>query len=340
MKPLVNARARRRLLWVGAFLLFALIGTGCVTSDVGPQDFMTPEGPVARRADSLWNVTFAIAVIVFVIVQGLLVYAIVKFRHRPGRQAAQFHGNTKLEVVLTLIPALILAGLAIPTVKAIADLSEKPENALNITVTAKQFWWQYEYTDHGVITANEMHVPTGQYVYLTLEGADVIHSFWIPKLTGTQDVVPGRTNHMQFRADEPGEYYGQCKEYCGLSHANMRLRVIAHPPEEFEQWIADQQEEAQDPTDSLAREGQEIFMSTCTNCHAIAGTDAQATTAPDLTHFASRGTFAGAMFENNTENLKAWIRDPVAVKPGSLMPDYGLTEEQIDAVVAYLQTLE
>lgn len=335
----LSARGRRLLLGV-ALGVVSLVGSACAGTDAGPQDFLSPEGPVARRADELWDLTFAIAVAIFVIVEAVLVFTIIKFRRKPGREAAQFHGNTKVEVVLTLIPALILAGLAVPTVKAIADLSERPEGALDITVTAKQFWWQYEYPDQQVMTANEMHVPTGQPVFLTLEGADVIHSFWIPKLTGKQDVVPGRTNHMQFVADEPGTYWGQCTEYCGLSHANMRLRVIAHEPEEFEQWVADQQQPADEEVTGAAAEGQEIFMGTCVACHAIQGTDAQATTGPDLTHFASRETFAGAMFKNNTENLKRWIDNPPGVKPGAQMPDYGLSAQEIDAVVAYLQSLE
>ena len=340
MELLKGLSARGRRLLLGAVLAaIALSGSACAT-DAGPQDFLSPEGPIAERADSLWDLTFAIAAIIFVIVEALLVFTIIKFRRRPGREAAQFHGNTKLEVVLTLIPTLILAGLAVPTVKAIADLAEKPEGALDITVTAKQFWWQYEYTDAQVMTANEMHVPVGQPVFLTLEGADVIHSFWIPKLTGKQDVVPGRTNHMQFIADEPGTYWGQCTEFCGLSHANMRLRVIAHEPEEFEQWLDDQSKPASASLSGEAADGEEIFMNTCVSCHAVKGTDASGTTGPDLTHFATRETFAGATFENNTKNLQRWIDNPPAMKPGALMPDYGLSSQEIDAVVAYLQSLD
>ena len=334
----LSARGRRLTLGV-LTMSFALLGGACA-SDAGPQDFLSPEGPIAERADGLWDITFGIAVAVFVIVEAVLVYTVIRFRRKPGREAAQFHGNTKVEVILTLIPTLILAGLAVPTVKAIADLAKAPPNALEVNVTAKQFWWQYEYPDAEVMTANELHVPTGQPVVLNLEATDVIHSFWIPKLTGTQDAVPGRTNRMQFTAEEPGEYWGQCKEFCGLSHANMRLRVIAHEPAEFEQWLLDQQQPAEASLSGAAAEGQDIFLQTCATCHAVKGTDAQATTGPDLTHFASRDTFAGAMFKNNTENLKRWIDNPPAVKPGAQMPDYGLSAQEIDAVVAYLQTLE
>ena len=340
MELLKGLSARGRRLLLGVLAMSFAIFSGACASDAGPQDYLSPEGPIAERADGLWDLTFAIAVVVFIIVEAVLVFTVIRFRRKPGREAAQFHGNTKVEVILTLIPTLILAGLAVPTVKAIADLSEEPPGALNVTVTAKQFWWQYEYPDAEVMTANEMHVPIGQPVVLTLEGADVIHSFWIPKLTGKQDVVPGRTNKMQFEATEPGTYWGQCTEFCGLSHANMRLRVIAHEPAEFEQWLLDQQKPASASLSGAAAQGEEIFGDTCVSCHAIKGTDAQATTGPDLTHFASRETFAGAMFENNTENLKRWIDNPPAVKPGAQMPDYGLSAQEIDAVVAYLQTLK
>jgi cytochrome c oxidase subunit II len=328
-----------------SLLLLALVVPACAGDE--PQNVLDPQGPVAEEADQLWDITFLIAVVIFVIVEGLLIFAIVRFRARPGREAAQFHGNTKVEVALTAIPALILAGLAVPTVSTIFNLAEEPANALQIRVVARQFWWEYEYTDLDVKTANELHIPTGQPVFLTLEGADVNHSFWVPKLTGTQDVLPGRVNHMQFTASRPGTYLGQCKEFCGLSHANMRLRVIAHTPTEFQQWVSEQQEPASSPTEELAAEGERILLEEdlpaggrCTDCHAIAGTDAQGTTGPDLTHFAARETFAGAIFRRTDENLANWLRNPEAVKIGALMPDYGLSEDQIRALVAYLQSLE
>ena len=320
---------------------------GCANQE--SQDTLSPEGPVAREQDKLWDLTFLIAVVIFFIVEGLLVYALVKFRERPGRQAAQFHGNTKLEVVLTVVPSVILAGIAIPTVQTIFDQAKTPENALHVNVVGKQFWWEYEYVDAGVVTANELHIPTDQPVHLALDGVatevngerGVIHSFWVPRLAGSQDIIPGRTTSMNIQADEPGVYLGQCKEFCGLSHANMRLRVIAHEPSEFQTWLAEQQEEAAEPAGTLARDGEKIFGETCIACHAIQGvTEAQRNVGPDLTHFASRETFAGALFPLNEANLRAWIDDPPAVKPGSLMPDYDLSPDEIDAVVAYLMGLE
>lgn len=320
---------------------------GCAENQ--PQNALDPEGPVAREQDKLWDLTFIIAVVIFFIVELLLVYALVRFRERPGGRAAQFHGNTKLEVILTVIPSLILAGIAVPTVQTIFDQAETPDDALHVKVVGKQFWWEYEYVDAGVITANELHIPVDQPVHLTLDGVaievngdrGVIHSFWPPRLAGAQDVIPGRTTSMNIQADEPGEYEGQCKEFCGLSHANMRLRVIAHEPSEFQTWLAEQQDEAAEPADALAERGLEIFNEQCIACHSIQGvTESPRNIGPDLTHFASRETFAGSMFQLNEANLAAWIDDPPAVKPGSLMPDYNLSPEEIDAVVAYLMGLE
>ncbi|HEV3472517.1 MAG TPA: cytochrome c oxidase subunit II [Actinomycetota bacterium] len=332
--------ALKRACLGAAVAALALVLSGCAPN--APQDFINyQEGDVARRADQIWDITFAIAVIIFFVVEGLLVYALVKFRHKPGRQPQDFHGNTRLEVILTLVPALILAGLAVPTIRTIFSLGNEPENALKVTVTAHQFWWQYEYPDLGVVTANELHIPEDQPVYITLKGADVIHSFWVPRLGGTQDVVPGRDNNMYIEADDPGKrYLGQCKEFCGLSHANMRLIVYTHTQEEFEAWAEDQAQDRRAPS-GIAAQGEQVFLETgCVNCHAIRGTEAAGQTAPDLTHFGSRTTFAGAMFENNEGNLADWLRDPPAVKPGSLMPDYGLTDEQIQQLVAYLMSLK
>jgi cytochrome c oxidase subunit 2 len=313
-----------------------------------PQDFLNNQsGNYARTADNLWDLTFGIAVVVFVIVEGALVFTLLKFRQRPGREANQFHGNTKVEVILTIIPSLILAGIAVPTVQTIFENDRNDPNALQINVVARQFWWEYRYGDLEVVTANEMHIPVGQPINLTLEGVpgDVIHSFWIPRLAGTQDVVPGRLTKLNFTALETGVYLGQCKEFCGLSHANMRLKVIVDEPGDFEAWVAAQKEPSAEPGGGLAAEGRETFLqSACAGCHAIGGTDAAGQLGPNLTHFASRGTFAGATFDNTTENLTRWISDAPSMKPGVLMPagvdELGLTPEQVEAIVAYLETLE
>ncbi len=321
----------------------ALLTAACARD--APLDFLNKQaGRGAERADQLWDITFGVAVAVFFIVEGVLVFALYRFRHRPGREAAQFHGNTRVEIVLTLVPALILAVLAVPTIKTIFDLAQNPPGALQVKVVGRQFWWEYQYSDLGFTTANELHIPVDKAVRLTIEGAsdDVIHSFSVPRLAGTQDVVPGRINFLTLEATKEGNFFGQCKEYCGLSHANMRLRVIVQSQAEFDEWVAEQSEDAAPPPEgSLAERGQELFLGgQCINCHAIQGTEAQATIAPDLTHFAARGTFAGALFEVNEQNLARWLADPPAIKPGAKMPDYGLSQDEIDALVAYLLSLE
>ncbi len=315
-----------------------------------PQSTLVPEGEFARRADTLFKGTFIIVVLVFVLVEGGLLYVLARYRRRSEKDApVQVHGNTRLEVAWTIIPALILAGVAVPTVKLTFDFAAKPTgDVLEVKVVGQRWWWEYQYPGLGVVTANELHIPAGRPVYLSLESKDVIHSYWVPKLAGKQDVVPGRTHHLTLKADHPGEYLGQCAEYCGLSHANMRNVVIVHSRDDFEAWVNEQQQPAAEPTDALAREGMDLFVNgPCAGCHAVKGTNAQATLGPDLTHFASRETFAGSIFVNNTENLAAWLRDPPkrkAMNPnekrGAGMPSYNLSQSQVRALVAYLQSLE
>ena len=352
MRPPGSHRASARV-WMLVGLL-ALGAVACGGSQ--PQDTLAPAGPFAREPDELWDLVFAIAVAIFVVVEGALVYALVKYRHRPGRKAAQFHGNTKLEVVLTAIPTLILAGIAVPTVQNIFGLASVPGNALPVTVVAHQFWWEASYPEQNVKTANELHIPVGRPVRVTLEGAaadpvdpsqpEVIHSFWVPRLAGTQDIVPGHTNHLLLQADEPGTYLGQCKEFCGLSHAHMKFRVVAETPEDFEEWVEEQSAPAVE--DQQVAEGARLFQEgefpngpPCSACHSLdPSLEAQPAVGPNLAHFATRDNFAADMFRRTDENLRVWLADPPGVKPGARMPDLGLTAEQIDALVAYLQSLK
>jgi cytochrome c oxidase subunit 2 len=313
---------------------------------------------VARDEGNLWNLTFWIATAVFVIVEGLIVYAMVRFRARPDRQAKQFHGNTRLEIVLLILPSLILLGIAIPTIRTIFSVAAKPtsSNTVHVTVTAHQFWWQYDYTDYGFSTANELHIPTGAPVYFTLKGADVIHSFWVPKLAGKQDVVPGHINHLHFSAPQTGLYLGQCTEYCGVSHANMRARVYAQTPTNFQTWVGAQKQDAHIPKSGSASRGARLFLlgsngqgqfangPACVNCHAVNGLENAGTRpgliGPDLTHLWSRHTFAGASFVRNSANIRRWLQDPSAMKPGVLMPRLGLSPTEIDSLLAFLKDLK
>ena len=344
-------------------LVAPLVLAACATD--APQDALDCAGPVCQRADDLFRPVFWIAVAIFVIVEGAIVFAAIKFRDRPGREEPrQVHGNTKLEFAWTLIPALLMAGVAVPTVYTIIDSAPALDSGdLEVTVVAKQWWWEYEYLNAGDIpffTANELVIPTGRSVFLNLTSDDVIHSFWIPRLAGKQDVVPGRTNTLELEASEPGFFEGQCAEFCGISHANMRLRVRAVDPATFDAWVNDQIQPAQVPSDPNARAGMDLFFgepvgatNACIQCHAIRGTEALARVGPDLTHFASRTWYAGTylrlldddltLTDGAQDQLHAWIKNTRALKPGVRMPpfeDLGLTDDQIDLLVAYLLSLK
>jgi cytochrome c oxidase subunit 2 len=339
-----------RWLPVAAMILLA----GCAREPL-PQSVLAPEGPVAELQDDLWDIVWPVAAVVFVLVEVLLVVAVVKFRARGNETGPprQVHGNTKLELLWTIIPTIILLVIAVPTIAGIFALAQVPEDPLRVNVVGKQYFWEFTYTGadgEDVYTATELHIPANRPVFLemdalgvqTAEGG-VLHSFWVPRLAGKQDVVPGHTRTLTIEANEPGQVYsGQCAEFCGLSHANMLFRVYTHTQEDFDAWLAAQAEAAADPTDELAQRGAEVFTEAqCIACHAIEGYEgAEARVGPNLTHFASRNTFAGGIFDNNEENLRAWLENPPGVKPGAQMPNLNLSEDQITALIAYLATLE
>lgn len=244
----VSSRSTRsRLKLLVALLAFAVLAGACGRGDM-PQDTLSNlEGPNARQLDRLWDIVFPIATVVFILVNALIVIVILKFRARSDDdQPVQVHGNAKAEIGWTIAPALILAVIGVFTVVTVFDINQKADGAevLQVKVVGHQWWWEYEYPEQEIITANELIIPAGRQVQLEMTSADVIHSFWPPKLAGKVDVVPGRINYMTIEADEPGDYSGQCAEYCGLSHANMRLRVIAYSPDDFEDWVTNQQRPA------------------------------------------------------------------------------------------------
>ncbi len=365
---------RKRLLWVLGLVALGLMLASCAPH--ASQDSLKPAGPYAKEIKDLFVPVFWVAVLVFVIVEGGIVLILVKYRHRKGRDRMppQLHGNTRLEIGWTILPAVILAFVTVPTVATIWDLARKPPaNALHVTVQGHQWWWGFVYTDDdmkttyddkGPITvADVMVIPAGRPVYLDLESvggliggatkaeADyaVIHSFWIPELAGKQDVVPNRTNHILMQADEPGTFFGQCAEFCGLQHGKMKVRVVALSQSDWEAWVANHQQPGVTPTDPLATQGMDLFMNplsgdrgTCIACHTIGGINSGVNAAPNLTHFAdpTHQCFAGCDWETtDTEALKAWLHDPNAVKLGSKMPNYHLTDDEIAALVAYLESL-
>ncbi len=362
-------RARRpgRRIWSQVALVtgLALLLAACGRTEVAdfPMDALSPDGPIARLQDNLWNIVFPIAVAIFVLVQGLIIVAMLKFRARPTdtELPRQIHGNTKLEIFWTAIPALILVGVAVPTVQGIFTLAEEaPEGErVDVRVVGKQYWWQFEYPGAGVLTANELVIPTDTPVYVELDGIGeyedaagnpardqnlVLHSFWVPRLAGKLDFVPGHERFLTIEASEAGVYRGTCAEFCGLSHANMRFYVVALERAEFDQWLAEQAEDAQPPESGQEQQGSELFAQNCVACHQVRGHEANGGSrlGPDLTHFASREQFAGAIFDtDDTEQIKAWIQNPQREKPGAqMLPFPNFSEEELDALAAYLQSLE
>ena len=368
-----TARRPFRLIALLVLALLAALAVGCTPSH--PQSTFDTLGPVARSQAALFWAILWVAVAVFVVVMGALLYIVVKYRAKPGDgDPEQIHGHTGLEIAWSIVPGVILVPLAIATVITIFDNDNSPEpteeGGLVVEAIGHQWWFEFVYRVQEqvaiqVVTANELHIPAGRPVNIELDSKDVIHSFWVPKLAGKVDMVPNNDNGLWIQADDPGEYLGQCAEFCGISHANMKFTVIAHPQDEFDAWLAEQGSPAAEPTDAtpLIKLGHDVFMTRlgrqtsddstvlgadCKACHRIDGTDARGTRGPDLTHFASRSTFAGGSMDNNQDNLRHWLHNPEEMKPGNLMArdgaiflePKGLSEVQISALIAFLRNLE
>jgi cytochrome c oxidase subunit 2 len=246
-------------------------------------------------------------------------------------------------------------GLAIPVIVLLIILfyslgvgrtfaTEPFKDAMNVNITGKQWWWQIRYmkgSDVIAATANEIHLPAGTPVRFTLQSNDVIHSFWVPNLSGKMDLIPGRTNEIWLRADREGVWRGECAEFCGVQHAHMALEVIAEPPAKFYGWLQRQRQPAPEPSSDLARRGRDIFLKgPCVMCHKISGTPAGGSVGPDLTHVAGRRTIAAATLPNNRGNMAGWIVNAQGVKPGSQMPRINLSAEELEALLSYLETLQ
>ena len=338
----LGSRSRSGAAVIIAAVAIVAIG-GCTQTFTGPSSIFRPESEFASDLAGLFIYIIIIATVVFAIVAAGMAYVLIRFRRRPGDSIPrQVHGNLKLELAWTIVPALILVAIVVPTI----DLNFKyqappPEGSLVINVTGHQWWWEFEYPEFGIVTANEIHIPVGRTVVFNLGSADVIHSFWIPRLGGKRDAVPGRTNVIFLNARTPGNYGGQCAEFCGTSHANMLFRVIAEPEGTFERWAESEAAGAVVANDEAARQGAALFaQSQCVVCHTIRGTSAAGKIGPDLTHVGGRGTLAAGLIENNAENLAGWLKNPQEVKPGTLMPNLFLSDVQIDSYVAFLRSLK
>ena len=310
-----------------------------------PQSTLHPRSDFARGTDALFTDIFWWAAGVFVVVELMLLVAIVRFRHREGRAAPRpTHGHTLMEIGWTLAPAVILVFVAVPTVRTIfATAGEAPADALKVDVIGHQWWWEFRYPELALVTANELHVPLGRVVQLSITSVDVIHSFWAPPLGGKRDAIPGHVTRIAFRPDSVGDYSGQCAEFCGVSHANMRLRVIVDSDSGFGRWATVQLAGPAAPAPgTLAERGRAVFArSACIGCHTIQGVS-PGVIGPNLTHVGSRTTIASGLFPNDSAHLARWIADAPSLKPGSLMTRMQppLTDADIAALGAYLQSLK
>jgi cytochrome c oxidase subunit II len=324
----------------------------CVANEPTPHPIPNIFDPRSTPAESIMKVSYfvlAITAVIFVAVFSLLVYSIVKFRSREAddrQEPPQVYGSNQIETAWTIIPVLIVMVLFLASARVIHSIQDapRPSTAVDVTVIGHQFWWEFRYPGLGVVTANEMHIPASKPsqetpTFMTLLSADTDHSFWIPQLNGKTELIPNHVNHMWIDPRETGLFWGQCAEYCGVQHAKMLLRVYVDSPDDFAAWVLAQKKPAvQDPTVAT---GRKVFETTaCVNCHAIAGTNGTGRFGPDLTHIMSRRTIASGAADNTPENMKLWIQDPDAIKPGSLMPAMKLSDADLDALVRYIETLQ
>ncbi len=318
---------------------------------LSPTDIFAP---VSTPAQSIFDLSLFVLGItggIFVVVAALLSYSAIRFRKRKnddGREPAQVYGSLQVELAWTLTPVLISLVLFLATARVIFQIQHPapPPGAVEVTVIGHQFWWEYRYPGLKVVTANELHVPVSDPAhptptFLKLYSADTDHSWWVPRLAGKTDLIPNHPNSMWIEPRETGLYLGQCAQYCGTQHAKMLLRVYVESPEDFASWIQEQRQTVQTaPSDGTASEGRKIFERVaCINCHTVAGTPANGRFGPDLTHLMSRETIASGAAPNTRENLRRWIENPNALKPGCKMPAMGLNNQQLDAVTAYLVSL-
>jgi cytochrome c oxidase subunit 2 len=306
--------------------------------------------PASTPADSIFGLSIFVMLnvaAIFIVVFALLAYVVVRFRNKRNddhQEPAQIYGSTQVELAWTVIPVLIVLALFLAAARVIASIQDppRPPGALEVIVTGHQYWWEYRYPNLNIVTANELHVPVSDPshptpTFLTLLSADTDHSFWVPRLAGKTDLIPNHPNQMWIDPHEKGIFLGQCAQYCGTQHAKMLLRVYVQSREEFDRWVREQQ---QLPSATAVLAGQRVFESTaCVNCHAVSGTPAKGVFGPDLTHLMSRDTIASGAAPNTQEMLRLWIKNPDSIKPGSKMPAMGLSDQDLDAVTAYLETL-
>jgi cytochrome c oxidase subunit 2 len=306
--------------------------------------FLNPASSISSHEANLYMIVLNMALVVFVLVEGALVWILIRDRKRANDEQLpkQIHSNMRLEVIWTVIPiflAIALFIMTVQTVNAVAAPSSLKTD-LNVRVVGHQWWWEIDYMDLGIATANEMHIPVGTTVQIALESRDVIHSFWVPQLSGKTDVIPGQNNTMWLEGDQVGEFLGQCAEFCGIEHALMRFKVIVESQEDFDAWVANQQKPVYQPQTGDEQAGYEELTGACAACHSLDPSEMDTDkVGPNLTHLFSRTTFAGGSFELNEENLRRWLEDTQAMKPGNDMEIKVLPKTR-DQIITYLLNLK
>lgn len=330
----------RHLVRAMLLLMTGAVALGAAASAYAQQSMLDPKGPNAQRIANLSWLLIGLGTIVFVVVMAFVLIAVFRQRRDDGTED-EAPGGQRFIVGGVLASVAILTIVLVGTFWTLAVLADDEPSGIAIHVVGHQFWWEVRYPDYGVVTANEIHIPVGEPVRLTMTSTDVIHSFWVPELTGKLDLNPNDTNVLTLQADQAGTYRGQCAEFCGLQHALMAFHVVAETPDEFAAWMTRQAQPAAEPSNEIIVRGQEVFLSAaCVYCHRVGGTNAEANVGPDLTHFASRQYIAAGTIENNRGNLAGWIVDPQAIKPGNLMPGIDLPPEDLQALLSYLESLE
>lgn len=323
-------------------IVAAVLLSGCA----GSPSALDTKGPGAADIAALWWGMLTIALIVIVVVVGLLLFSVLRRRRGPETEVLRPErdrtGTLMIAVGGIAVPVVVLTGLmffTVHTIRAVTDPGTPP--ALTVDVIGHDWWWEARYPDQGVVTANYIHIPAGRTIEVRLTSDDVIHSFWVPQLTGKTDLIPGQTNTLTLRADQPGTYRGQCAEYCGLQHAHMAFFVVADTADQFTTWLNAERAPAANPSAALAAQGQEVFLGhACSTCHAVRGTSANGNVGPDLTHLMSRPTIAAGTLETNRANIASWVLAPAAFKPGANMPPTTFDSASLDALLAYLESLK
>jgi cytochrome c oxidase subunit 2 len=345
----MQTRVVQRLICRASVAAWPLLASPTLFAQGTTPSTLAPASTPAQQIFDLSIFVVAITGGIFLAVGGLLAIALYRFRARkgdPAAEPAQIYGSTQIELAWTVIPILIVVVLFLTTARIIFAIQDapKPKSALDVTVIGHQFWWELRYPKYGIVTANELHIPVSsdtapEATFLKLTSADVNHSFWIPQLAGKTDLIANHVNTMWMDPTKAGLYFGQCAQFCGAQHALMLLRVYVDTPEQFDAWIKNQQQPAQQAPDAVA--GRRAFETqACMNCHTVSGTAATGRFGPDLTHLMSRATLASGAMDNNPANLRQWIKSPETFKRGALMPAMQLGDQQLNQITAYLETLK